>query len=305
MRTVSCIVDAAHDGLRVYDVLRGQMGISDGCVRRAKHLEGGILLDGEPAYANEHVKAGSRVALAIDAPGIPGSSTDITPEHAFVSIVYADDDLLVVDKPAGLVMYPSPSHSDGTLANRLAGWLAEQGRCVGLHAVHRLDAGTSGLVVFALHSFAKERLQEQLHTGAFEREYRAICAGVPNPAAGTIDAPIDKLTRNPNTFGVTPDGKRAVTCYEVLEMRAGSAADAQDACSLVRVKLQTGRTHQIRIHLAHVGNPLVGDATYGSPSDRIGRPALHSFRLALVHPVTGARIALEAPMPADMQALLG
>ena len=304
MRTISCIVDEVHDGTRVYDVLRGQLGASDGCVRRAKQVEGGILLDGQPAFANKRVAVGQEVALAIDAPDMPGSASELAPEFDPVHVVHADDDLLVVDKPAGLVMYPSPSHSTGTLANRLAGWLVETGRRGGLHAVHRLDRGTSGLVVFALHSFAKERLQAQLHTGAFARAYQAVCEGIPVPPAGTIDAPLDRLTRNPSTFGVAPNGKQAVTHYMVRETVPAPADAPVAAWSLVDLRLETGRTHQIRIHLAHIGCPLVGDATYGSASPRIDRPALHSSALSIVHPVTAEHLSFATPLPPDMAQLL-
>ena len=296
MRAVSCIVDAERDGARLYDVLRTQMGASDGCVRRAKQVEGGLQVDGVPAFANARVRAGQRVVLAIDAPCMPGSSTDLAPETGEVRVVYADDDVVVVDKPAGLVMYPSPGHASGTLANRVAGWLAAQGRQAGLHAVHRLDAGTSGLVVFAFHSYAKERLQSQLH-GRFTREYLAICEGVPQPDVGVVDVPVGKLSTSPNVFGVLPGGKRAVTHYRVLE-DAGSEAGR---ISLVRLRLETGRTHQIRIHMAHIGHPLVGDATYGKTSALIERPALHSWRMAFAHPVSGERVSCEATLPPDMR----
>ena len=299
MRTISGIVADGRDGARVYDVLRGQMGLSDGCVRRAKHIEGGILLDGQPTWANARVKAGQRLELAYDAPGLPGSATDIAPEPGPVQVVYADDDLVVVDKPAGLVMYPGPSHAAGTLANRLAGWLQDRGRRCGLQAVHRLDAGTSGLVAFALHSFAKERLQVQLH-GEFTREYLAVCEGVPDPPAGVVDVPLGRVSRSPNVFGVMPDGKPSVTRYEVLRVSGGE----DGARALLSLRLETGRTHQIRIHLAHIGHPLVGDATYGRASGDIAWPALHSHRIAFIHPVTGVSLAFEQPLPPDMSALL-
>jgi len=301
MRTVSCIVDAAYDGTRVYDVLREQLGASDGCVRRAKHIEGGLLLDGQPTWTNAHVKAGQEVALAIEAPGLAGSSTDIAPEDGPVSVVYTDDDVLVVEKPADLVMYPGPSHPGGTLANRLVGWLAARGRQCGLQAAHRLDRGTSGLVAFALNSYAKDRLQTQLHTEAFEREYLAVCKGWPSPSEGVVEVPLGKLSTSPNVFGVVPDGKPAITRYRVVE-RAESPAGGR--CALVRLRLETGRTHQIRIHMAHIGHPLVGDDAYGTPSSAIARPALHSARLAFDHPVTGARLEFDSPLPADMARLL-
>lgn len=301
MRTVWCIADAAHDGARVYDVLRGQLGASDGCVRRAKHVAGGLRLDGEPVRANAHVKAGQRVELAIDAPGMPGSSTDMAPETGGVRIVHADADVLVVEKPAGLVMYPSPGHPDGTLANRLAGWMAQHGKQSGLHAVHRLDAGTSGLVAFARNSYAKERLQASLHTDALARGYLAVCEGCPGSPEGTVDAPLSKLSTRPNVYGVVPGGKPAITHYQVIRRFQNPAGET---LSLVDLRLETGRTHQIRIHMAHIGCPLAGDVAYGKASSLIARPALHAARLSFVHPLTGGRLEFESPLPADMAALL-
>ncbi|MDO4533507.1 MAG: RluA family pseudouridine synthase [Coriobacteriia bacterium] len=294
-------MDAAFDGMRVYDVLRVQLGASDGSVRRAKHLPAGLLLDGETTWTKARVRTGQEVSLVIDAPGMAGSSTDLVPEEGPVQVVFADDDVLVVEKPAGIVMYPSPGHPDGTLANRVAGWLRDRGRQCGLHAVHRLDRETSGLVVFALNSYAKDRVQDQLHTDAFVREYRAVCVGWPATDAGTIDAPLGKRSTSPNVFGVLPDGKPAFTHYQVLCRGNGPQGQPR---ALVGVRLETGRTHQIRIHLAHIGHPLVGDAAYGSASADIDRAALHSAYLAFTHPITGRHMQFGSPMPPDMRALL-
>ena len=340
MRMISHTVGDVPPETTLYQVLRGDMGVSDASVRRAKHVPGGILLDGRPAWVNVPVQAGQVVELVVDSPDLAGSTTDIAPEEASVELLYADDDIAVVDKPAGLVMYPSPGHPDGTLANRLAGWLQRKGRSCGLHAVHRLDRGTSGAVVFAFNSFSKERLQAQLHTDAFVREYLAICEGVPAKARGWVEAPIGVLSRRPNIYGVSPDGKPARTHYEVVgawrtpqvrhvraSVRAsggaageGAPADAdasKPTClvgapgvqsgglSLVKLKLETGRTHQIRIHMAHIGCPLLGDGAYGSPSRLISRPALHSRHLALRHPVTGRTLEFDSGLPPDMSQLIG
>jgi 23S rRNA pseudouridine1911/1915/1917 synthase len=299
MRTISCIVDAEHDGMSLYDVLRTQLMASDGSVRRAKRLEGGLLLNGEPSWARAIVREGQEVALAIDAPGLAGSTTDIPPEAGELSVVYQDEDIVVVDKPAGLVMYPGPSHPAGTLANRIVGWLSVRGRTTGLHAAHRLDAGTSGLVVFALNSFAKDRLASQLHTDSFAREYLAICHGVPEPREGTIDVPLGRISQNPNVYGVLPEGKPAITNYEVRRVAGGPSPLA-----LVRLRLQTGRTHQIRIHFAHIGHPLLGDAVYGEPSPEAARPLLHSCSVSFIHPVSGKHLHFDLPLPPDMVRLL-
>lgn len=310
-RMVSCVAslpDGAADDetLTAYRVLREQLGASDASVRRAKHVAGGIRVDGEFVWVNAPVRVGQKVSLVIDGPGLAGSETRLEPEEGELAVVHADDDLVVVDKPAGLVMYPSPGHARGTLANRVSGWMRAQGISRGLHAVHRLDQGTSGLVVFAFNSYAKDRLQGQLHTGAFMREYLAVCEGVPDPCEGLVDAPVGRLTRHPNTYGVSPDGKPALTRYRVVKVVAASGnGPTTRTLSLVRLRLETGRTHQIRIHMAHIGCPLVGDAAYGSPSPLIGRPALHSHSITLEHPVNSEKMTCVSPLPIDLQALVG
>ena len=165
------------------------------------------------------------------------------------------------------------------------------------HPVHRLDKGTSGLIVAAKHPHAQEKLKDQLHTRAFRRVYLAVCDGAPLQPSGAVDAPIGPVDGSLTARRVRPDGKPARTHYRLLETFAPR--------SLVELELETGRTHQIRVHMAHLGCPLTGDFLYGR-EDRglIGRPALHSAALELDHPVTGARLRFAAPLPADMAALI-
>ena len=165
------------------------------------------------------------------------------------------------------------------------------------HPVHRLDRGTSGLLAVAKHAHAQEVLKNQLHTAAFRREYLAVCRGAPSPAAGVVDAPLGPKPGSLVEQMVRPDGKPARTRYETLAVYGGRA--------LLRLELDTGRTHQIRVHLAHLGHPLLGDFLYGAEEpDLIPRPALHSWRLALRHPITGKELLFTAPVPADMAGLL-
>ena len=166
-----------------------------------------------------------------------------------------------------------------------------------VHLVHRLDRGTSGLMVAARHPHAQERLKLQLHTPAFRRIYLAVCDGIPDPAAGVIDAPIGRAPDSLVARRVDPAGQRAVTAYRTLKTANGRA--------LVELELDTGRTHQIRVHMAHIGCPLTGDFLYGTEDKAlISRPALHSARLILRHPVTEAPMAWDSPLPPDMAALI-
>ena len=228
----------------------------------------------------------------------------VAPEEGPLDIAYEDEDLLVVNKPAGAVVHPCPSHWTHTLGNYVVGYLMQKRQAIDLHAVNRLDIGTSGLVVFAKNGHVQERLMSQMHTGSFQREYLAVCHGVPEPAHGMIDTPIGRATAAPvSSFAVMESGKKAVTHYEVLE-QLGSGGGNAPTTALVRLALETGRTHQIRVHMAHMGHPLVGDVLYGGSAELLDRPALHSWKLDLVQPVTGTEIHLTAAPPQDLVELL-
>lgn len=300
-RSVEYIVPNEDAGKTVLFVLRERMGASDGAVRRAKPVEGGITLDGIRVKTNALVEAGQRVSLVVDDSALARTRAALLAERGPLAVVFEDEDLLVVDKPAGQAVHPGPGHEAGTLGNVVAGYLEDAGFAGIAHPVQRIDAGTTGLVVFAKHAFAQDRLQRAFHTEAFEREYLAICEGVPEKPAGAIDAPIGRIRRGPSVFCVSEDGKRTVTRYRVLLSWDDANAGA---VSLVRLKLETGRTHQVRLHMRHIGCPLLGDAAYGRASGAIARPALHSWRMAFDHPVTGERTRLAARVPDDMRAVL-
>lgn len=298
---ISCTVSPEYDGCTVQEVLRGQLMASLRCVRRAKRRPGGILLDGREAWTTACVRAGQSVSFAIDDEFRPGQ-TGIVAQPGRVDVVYRDADVLVVDKPAGQVMYPGPGHADGTLLNHMMQLFLDGGYAGYPHAVNRIDGTTTGLVVFATSSHAKDRLQRQLHTNAFQREYLALCTGMLLQRQGVVDAPIARVEQGRIGFAVDPAGKPAVTRYRAIG--TFDLPDGAGCATLVRLRLETGRTHQIRLHMASLGHPLLGDAFYGTCSDDIGRAALHSYRLALDHPVTGHRLSCRAPLPPDMARLL-
>lgn len=299
MRMIECTVPAALDGATVEACLRSVLQASVRCVRRAKRRPGGILLDGCEAWTSAVVQAGQHLALDIADDERPGC-TDVPPEPGPVAPVYEDDDLLVLDKPADLVMYPGPGHAGGTLLNFVLQYFLDTGRAGYPHAVNRIDRGTTGLVVFACSGYAGEALQRQLHTRAFARTYLALCAGCLE-GAGTVDAPIARVEAGRIGFAVDPAGKPARTHWRTLGTFA--LPDGASA-TLVRLVLDTGRTHQIRLHMAHLGHPLVGDAFYGTASAHLARAALHSWDLELDHPLTGAHLHLRAPLPDDLAALV-
>lgn len=286
-------------GLEVNTLLRRHLGLSGAVLRRVKWLDDGITLDGVRVNVRVRAEAGQTLSVRLTDPlrwasaGFPG----VVPVEGPLDIVYEDQDLIVVNKAPGVLVHPGHGHFDDTLGNFLMYHYKMSGDESGFHPVHRLDKGTSGLMVAAKHAHAQERLKNQLHTGDFRRVYLAVCDGVPPEPAGVIDAPIGPAEGSLTAREVRPGGKPARTYYQV--------AEAWDSRALVELELATGRTHQIRVHMAHLGCPLTGDFLYGTENnDLIRRPALHSARLALTHPVTGERLNFSIPLPADMAALI-
>ncbi len=296
---VAYVVKAKDDGQTVYFVLRERMGVSEAIVRNIRRLNQGVQLDGTFCRTDALVRPGQTVSLTLfDS----GRTTSIQPELGPVDIVFEDDHLLVANKPAGLVVHPSRGHFEGTLSNFVAYYLNKRGCECTAHPVNRLDKDTTGLIVFAKHAHAQNVLTAQMHTDEFERTYLAVCEGTFARESGVVNAPIARLRDEYGSFGVSPEGKPAVTHYQVLSC-APNPLDESTPLSLVQLRLETGRTHQIRVHMAHLGHPLLGDDAYGRSSELIARCALHSWRLAVNHPITGERLNLQAPIPADMAIL--
>lgn len=291
VRRVTYIVPPHRDGQKVETVARSVWGLSGTQIRRIKWLEDGFLLDGNRVFVDVKVSTGQVLSVRLSDPLV---RSEVEPVPGPLDVVYRDGDMLVVNKSAGVTCHPGPGHWRDTLGNFLMDYYAKEGICADYHPVHRLDKGTTGLMVVALHPHAQEVLKKQLHTQDFHRRYLALCQGCPMPAVGTIEAPIGRAEDSILARGVRADGQRACTHYRVLGTRG--------EVSLVQLDLETGRTHQIRVHLAHLGHPLIGDFLYGTEEpDRIPRPALHSAYLEIKQPITGEIITLEAPMPADMQ----
>lgn len=288
MRRLTAVAGAADAGRRVKYFVRGGMGLSS---RRfgALKMTGGLRVNGAVVHANHLLREGDVVELLIDDAPFEAPAPDPTP----VNVVYEDDDLLIIDKPAPLACQCSPKQSAMTLENRLAA------RCPGLpfRPINRLDKGTSGLMAAAKHAHAAKVLQRQLHTEDFVREYLAVVEGAMT-GAGVIDAPIAKAPAATVRRAVDHEnGARAVTHYRVVQ--------TGENCSLVRLRLETGRTHQIRVHLQSLGHPVVGDFLYGAEDARLpGRFALHSTYIRLVHPIAGGVIERASPLPAELAALM-
>ncbi len=280
-------------GAKVDTLLRKRLGLSGTVVRRIKWLEDGILLDGVRVHTDFRPAAGQVLSARLSD---PERNSGIIPAPGPLDIVYEDGDLIVLNKAPGVPVHPGPGHFDDTLGNFLMDYYEKTGQEGDFHPVHRLDRGTSGLLAAAKHPHAQEVLKKQLHTEGFRRVYLAVCEGVPDPPAGVIDAPLGPKPGSLMEQMVRPDGKPARTRYGVLRRWGGRA--------LASLELETGRTHQIRVHMAHIGHPLTGDFLYGTEDrELIGRPALHSGYLSFLHPITKERLQFSVPLPEDMARL--
>jgi len=264
---------------------------------------GGVTVDGKPAVSGKvKVVEGQEVGIdpsLIPRPQLPAADPDVR-----VDIVYSDDQVIVVDKPAGLIVHPGAGNPRGTLINGLLvdfPEIADVGDPMRPGVVHRLDAGTTGLMMVARTAVAYEGLVGMLSRREVGRRYAALVWGHPAQQSGIIDAPIGRDHRDPTKMAVVVDGKHARTRYEVVE-RFTSPRDV----ALVTCTLETGRTHQIRVHLESIGHPVVGDATYGGARSVLAapRPMLHAEHLEFVHPVSGRVLSFDAPIPADMRAVI-
>ena len=288
MRKLTAVAGAEDAGRRVKYFVRGGMGVSCGQFAALKQ-RGGLLVNGQPVHANHALCPGDTVTVLLEDAARESAASEEGP----VNVVYEDEDLLIIDKSAPLATQCSPKQPGGTLENRLAF------RYPGLpfRPLNRLDKGTSGLMAAAKNAHAAQRLQRQLHTDAFVREYLAVAEGA-MAGEGVIDAPIAKADGATVKRVVDFErGRPAVTHYQV-EVTG-------EKHSLVRLRLQTGRTHQIRVHLAHLGHPIAGDFLYGRELPELpGRFALHSTYIRLTHPVTGEVIERESPLPEALAALL-
>ncbi len=284
-------IAAEHDGLSIETYLKQVLQFSG---RRLQKLtrQKGILLGGKKTFLQHILKAGDALRiLTLEDCGY-GVEAEIGP----LSILFEDDDVLVVDKPPGLLVHPAGQTASGTLANYLAGNLKQRGINCTIRPLHRLDRDTSGCVIFAKNALSQHKLEVQLKTGLLKRRYQALVRIVPAASEGSVDAPIGRHPTRPNRRAVSASGDAALTHYRLLERYAGGA--------LLELELATGRTHQIRVHLAHIGSPILGDGMYGKRCPFIKRQALHACSLRFIQPSNGREITVDAPLPPDFKAAL-
>jgi 23S rRNA pseudouridine1911/1915/1917 synthase len=299
LRTLS--VPEGVEGERIDSALTRVLGLSRTSV--VKLLEDGdIKSDGRAMQKSDRVTAGQVIEVLLPAP-LNQDPIPLTPLEG-LTVVYNDDDIVVIDKPVGCAAHPSPGWMGPTVVGALmaAGYtISTSGPAERAGVVHRLDAGTSGLMIIAKTDAAYLKLKEMFRDHDVEKTYHALVQGHMDPSSGTIDAPIDRHPKEDHRFAVVATGKESITHYEVIEYYR--------SVSLVKVELETGRTHQIRVHFSALNHPLVGDTTYGADPVlgkrmKMSRPWLHALELRFNHPITGVPLELVAPYPPDLQASL-
>jgi 23S rRNA pseudouridine1911/1915/1917 synthase len=286
--TLRRTVPSEAAGQRLDRFLAGLPEISSRAAAERLVASGGVRVDGERAGKSRRLGGGEEVEF--DAPEAP---PELEPEDVGLRIAYEDEHLMVVDKPAGVVAHPSAGHLTGTLVHGVLEHGAAGGDEERPGIVHRLDRDTSGLLVVARSAEAHARLKRLVQARRLEREYLALVRGLPRSRTGRIEAPIGRDRREPTRQSLDTDRPReAVTHFEVEELIGQHA--------LLRVRLETGRTHQIRVHLAAIGLPILGDPVYGVPDPVLARQFLHATRLAFDHPFSAERVDVGSPLPADL-----
>lgn len=289
MRMVQYRVPEQAEGTSVERFLR-RMGVSHRVLVDLKNDPDGLTVAGAHIRTIDRLHAGDVLRLCLR----ETERSDTIPQADLpLRVVYEDEDLFVIDKPAGMAVHPSPQNRENTVANALAYRYAQAGEAFVFRAIGRLDKNTSGLLVTAKNALSACILTKAAAEKRLFREYLAVCTGE-LPERGTIDAPIGRVDGSVIAREVRTDGERAVTYFERLRYEAGY--------SLARVRLETGRTHQIRVHMKHIGHPLPGDFLYHPDFSRIGRHALHAAFLTVPQPITGEILRFSSPLPADMRA---
>ena len=257
--------------------------------------EGQVRLNGSWVKPAQRLRAGDRVSLTVP----PPRELDLIPQDIPITVVYQDDQLIVLDKPAGLSVHPGPGHPDGTLVNALLARCPDIrgiGGAIRPGIVHRLDKDTSGLMVVAKTDQAHQSLSQQIKARQVTKGYLAVAMGVLVPSQGTIEAPIGRDPRNRKRMAVVTGGRAARTHYRIM--------DSYSCCQQVELYLESGRTHQIRVHLAYLGHPLLGDRLYGRGSRLLQRHFLHAHHLGFAHPLTGQPVEFRCGLPPDLQQAL-
>ena len=285
-------IDKADEGCKIGDFLK-QQGYSKRNIIALKKYPEKILVNGKWEFVNYLLKDGDELVISLVE---EVSSTRIEPQDISLDIIYEDEDILVVNKPPFMPIHPTVNHEKNTLANAVMYYYQKQGLEHVFRCMNRLDTNTSGLTIMAKHKYSGAQLGDAMRNRKIHREYSAIVWGDDLPDEGCINMPIGKKEGSVIERMVRADGLDAITHYQVLQRRNGLA--------VVRLKLETGRTHQIRVHMKAIGHPLIGDELYAPEHMLMSRQALHSAKLVFPHPMTGQEMTLECPIPNDMMQIL-
>lgn len=276
----------------VLHVLKEQFLLSDRLITKLKKANK-IYLNDLQTYTKKSLTVGDTVSVLID---FEEDNSNIVASNIPLNIIYEDDYLLVLNKPANIAIHPSILHFDNSLSNGVKFYFDKLGLKKKIRIVNRLDRNTSGIVILAKNEYIQECLIKQMKTNEFKKEYLAIAKGILESKSGTLNFPIARKEGSIIERTVSSDGDSAITHYDVVK--------EFNNLSLVHIVLETGRTHQIRVHFSHIGHPILGDTLYGSPSKLINRQALHSYKLTFIHPVTKKVVSLEAPLPNDIKNII-
>ena len=281
----------------VHQFLREHLGFSKSQIRSLKFRENGITVNNNRCRINYMLTNGDILKLILEE---KTSSSRIVPLFKPISILYEDEDVLVVNKPAGILVHPVGGHYEDTLSNMVSAYYQKQNQDITIRPVGRLDKDTSGAVMFAKNKIAAARFSQKNCNSGFEKEYLAIVSGIPRNPKDEICSPLDRCPGKPLKMQVDSNGKTAFTSYEIEKTFSASA--------LLRVRITTGRTHQIRVHMASIGHPLLGDRLYGTEKSLslkgFSRTALHAACVQFKQPFSGQTIQIEAPLPEDFKAYL-
>lgn len=291
---ITLTITEAQNGMMIKDICKKVLHMSGVKLRSVKFDPEGILLNGQRVFVNIRVATGDILSILVND---SSSRTDhLIPAPMNLQILYEDEDLILIDKPAGIVCHPSAGHCTDTMANGLLYYFQEKKERSSIHLIGRLDKDTSGVLTIAKNGLTADILTAQRENGQMYKTYYCLASGHFTEASGTIDIPMEEYRSADGLLRMRRGLRPAMTHYQVLQEWTDY--------SLLQVHIDTGRTHQIRFAMAETGHPLIGDSLYGQPSTLIGRTALHAGQIHFLHPYTGTEMAVESPLPEDFGPLL-
>lgn len=286
------LVTSSDNFANVKEILKTKFQISDRLLVKLKNQKK-ILLNSNIAFVNSKVKISDKIEVDLD---FEEDNSNIPSTEMDLDIIYEDESYLIVNKPAGIPVHPSMDHYKDSLSNGIKYYFDSIAIHKKIRPVNRLDKNTSGIVIFAKNEYIQECLVRQMKEDTFVKEYIAICDGIFEQKQGTINAPIARKENSIIERCINKNGANSITHYKVLK----EFRNNDNSYSIVKCKLETGRTHQIRVHMQYIGHPLLGDTLYARPSTLINRQALHSYKTSFVHPISNKAVTYIAPLPEDM-----